>query len=110
MVSHIHAFVRVRPLLPREFVQSASEAVSVHEVVLARLCAKDSSAAFRRSMNDMLVQDQRIRASKDSTVLESNFDEVLGQEATQSQVFEAAQGLHCCQTVLNAVSSFDVAP
>ena len=32
MVSHIHAFVRVRPLLPREFAQSTSEAVSVYEV------------------------------------------------------------------------------
>ena len=32
MVSHVHAFVRVRPLLPREFVHSTSEAVSVHEV------------------------------------------------------------------------------
>ena len=32
MVSHIHAFVRVRPLLPREFAQSTSEAVTVYEV------------------------------------------------------------------------------
>ena len=32
MVSHIHAFVRVRPLLPREFAQSTAEAVSVYEV------------------------------------------------------------------------------
>ena len=35
MVSHIHAFVRVRPLLPREFAQSASEAVSVSPGVSA---------------------------------------------------------------------------
>ena len=34
MVSHIRAFVRVRPLLPREFAQSISEAVSVYEVLI----------------------------------------------------------------------------
>ncbi|KAL0023901.1 hypothetical protein WJX79_009004 [Trebouxia sp. C0005] len=71
MVSHIHAFVRVRPLLPREFAQSTAEAVSVY-------------------------QDQRIRVSKDRTVLESDFDEVLGQEATQDQVFASAQGCVDC--------------
>ncbi|KAL0044209.1 hypothetical protein WJX82_004352 [Trebouxia sp. C0006] len=71
MVSHIHAFVRVRPLLPREFAQSTAEAVSVYE-------------------------DQRIRVSKDHTVLESDFDEVLGQEATQDQVFASAQGCVDC--------------
>ncbi|DBA96954.1 hypothetical protein WJX77_010368 [Trebouxia sp. C0004] len=71
MVSHIHAFVRVRPLLPREFAQSTAEAVSVYE-------------------------DQRIRVSKDQTVLESDFDEVLGQEATQDQVFVSAQGCVDC--------------
>lgn len=38
------------------------------------------------------VQDQRIRACKDNTLLESDFDEVLGQDATQTQVFEAGQG------------------
>ena len=39
-----------------------------------------------------IIQDQRIRVSKDHTVLESDFDEVLGQEATQDQVFASAQG------------------
>ena len=100
MVSHIHAFVRVRPLLPREFAQSTSEAVSVYEVLVE--CAvfpkfvssseswwKSGNAAFTTS-NDM--QDHRIRACKDNTVLESNFDKVLGQDATQTQVFEAGQG------------------
>ena len=45
MVSHIHAFVRVRPLLPREFAQSTSEAVSVYEVLVN--CAV-SQYSFRR--------------------------------------------------------------
>ncbi|KAF6224674.1 hypothetical protein HO173_012915 [Letharia columbiana] len=46
----------------------------------------------------VFVQDQRIRACKDNTVLESDFDEVLGQHATQDQVFAAAQG--CVDSVL----------
>lgn len=52
-----------------------------------------------------MVQDQRIRVSKEHTVLESDFDEVLGQEATQDQVFTAAQGPSACLQCLSVVCS-----
>ena len=38
------------------------------------------------------LQDRRIRVSSEHAVLESEFDEVLGQDATQAQIFTAAQG------------------
>ena len=52
-----------------------------------------------------MVQDQRIRVSKEHTVLESDFDEVLGQEATQDQVFTAAQGPSACLQCFPVISS-----
>lgn len=86
MVSHINALVRVRPLLPREFAQTTSEAVAVYEVTV--LPAALVHAWRARLRHRLTMQDHRIRACKDNTVLESDFDEVLGQDATQSQVFD----------------------
>ena len=75
----------------------------LHQTVMSQMdcqwCNVSPSCDLRRSVNTIVMQDQSIRACKDSTVLKSDLDQVRGQEATQSQVFQAAYGLHCCQTV-----------
>ena len=103
MASRISAVVRVRPLLPRELDVSVAEAVSVMEVsaqaggilqVPGQSSAHDMHvlpAAAQLSSCDAL-QERYIRVIKENVNLESDFDHVLGQDASQQDVFDLARG------------------